>query len=124
MKFLGAVVLTVLLVNASGCVQTENSSALDGSRYDDIGGSAAFIAARTIITNNCTASGCHPDMAAATEDDYISANRLVPGNPEGSTIYNYLQGSTGSGPKSMPKNASALSSADILTIRDWVQNAQ
>jgi mono/diheme cytochrome c family protein len=121
----GYFILAVIFASiSSGCgVQTENSSSQDAKNYAPTTGandSVEFVAAKAIFASNC--NGCHT-FHTMTEAQMIASGRLVPGNPEGSSIYYRLIGSTGSGgPKNMPQ-AGSISATDVSAIRTWIANS-
>lgn len=119
-----ALTLIALLMSVTAC-QTENSSASDAGRYGgDSSGSANFVAAKAVITANCTTGGCHSNFAAlSSEADWLASSFVVAGNAESSQVYYRIIGSAGAGgPKNMPQGGS-LGAADLETIRNWVANA-
>lgn len=109
------ITLTSLLTN---CLQTENSSSVDVG----ITGTPEFMAARTILLNNCT--NCHigHDFHLLYEDQLVDRGDVVPGDFLNSPIYYRLAGSLGSeGPKDMPEGG-ALSGSDLQTIQTWIES--
>jgi hypothetical protein len=77
-----------------------------------------------IFQSNCAKSGCHD--AASHEDGYVLDNYanirskgIVPGNPAASKIYRSI--TTETGEDFMPRNAPALSEANVLLIKRWIQ---
>lgn len=77
-----------------------------------------------IFQSNCAKSGCH-DAASHEEgyvlDNYANIRRrgIVPGNPAASKIYKSI--TTETGEDFMPRNAPALSAANVLLIKRWIQ---
>ncbi len=112
--------ILILMGSLSSCLQTENSSTFDADMYGSIGGgSPEFIAARMIFTQSC--NGCHA-YHTQTEAQLAASGLIVAGNPEASPIYYRLIGSSGAmGPKDMPTGG-ALSSAELIQIRTWIEN--
>jgi mono/diheme cytochrome c family protein len=105
----------------SACIQTENSSSLDGDSYGTATGSPEFIAARLVFLQNC--NGCHA-YHTQTEAQLIAQGLAVAGNPEGSKLFYRLAGSSGaSGPKNMPTGGT-LSNDDLTAVFTWLQNIQ
>lgn len=77
-----------------------------------------------IFQSNCAKSGCHD--AASHEEGYVLDNYanirskgIVPGNPAASKIYNSITIARGEG--FMPRDAPALSAANVLLIKRWIQ---
>ena len=77
-----------------------------------------------IFQSNCAKSGCHD--AASHEDGYVLDNYanirkkgIVPGNPAASKIFKSI--TTETGEDFMPRNAPALSAANVSLIRRWIQ---
>lgn len=116
-----ALSLLVLLFGFTGCFQTENSNTLDADTYGNAEGTAEFLAARAIMTQNC-AGTCHA-YHTQSEADLKLQGLFVAGSPTTSKLYYRLTGSTGGpGPKDMPQTG-PLQSSDVETIRTWIQNA-
>lgn len=116
-----ALILFSLLL--SSCFQTENSSSLDADMYGNADGTAEFLAARTIMSNNC-AGTCHA-YHTQSETQLKAAGLFVAGSPENSKLYCRLAGSSTcsiSGSKNMPQGG-ALNSTDVAVIKTWIQNA-
>lgn len=114
-----SLLLLTVVFGQTGC-QTENSSSQDAGTYG--GGSAAFSAAKAILTNSCASCHLYHTMS---ESQLVSSGAIVAGNPEASPLYYRLTGSSG-GPvgaaKNMPTGGS-LSVSQIATIYDWITNA-
>ena len=109
--------LLLLSLNFTNCLQTENSSSVDTT----ITGSPEFLAARTVLVNNCI--NCHigHDFHLLYEEDFIERGYVEPGDFLNSPIYYRLEGSLGSeGPKNMPEGGT-LSASDIQTIQVWLE---
>ncbi len=86
------------------------------------GGSPQFVSARAILKKNC--AECHANNIASysSEADFISHNYVVPRNPQGSLLFQSLQGSNTGGSQDMPKGRAALSNEDIQTLRAWIES--
>lgn len=117
-------IISGLAILLSGCLQTENSNAQDGS-YDSTG-SAEFIAAKEVFRVNCTTS-CHQHaFETQTEAQLIQQGYVVAGSPTSSSIYYRIQGSIG-GPsgisKDMPTDKS-FSAGDLSIIVAWINSVR
>lgn len=96
---------------------------------EDTGGGTTvnpkFLLAKAIFDNKCItchrAGGDYPNLTNLKESTAVANNWVYPGNPEGSKLYNALQGSTGNGLKTMPKSGS-ISAAEVQTIADWINS--
>jgi hypothetical protein len=111
----------ILTLGAAGCFQTENSSSLDADTYGNLSGTAEFLAARTIFSQNCGGT-CH-NYHAQSEAQLKAAGLFIVGLPDSSKLFYRLVGSSGAqGPKNMPSGG-ALSSSDLQKIRYWIVNA-
>lgn len=117
--FLQKSALILLTLSLSACLlQTENSNSMDSEMYGDAGGSAEFLAARTIISQSC--NGCHA-YHTLTEAQLKSAGLIVGGDAANSKIFYRLAGSAGTqGPKDMPQSGAALSRDDLDVIEAWI----
>ncbi len=113
MKLLATLLLVSLL---TACLQTENSSSQDDS-FANVEGSAEFLAAKAVLTQNC--ASCHT-YHTRTEQELIDLGLVIAGSAETSELYGRLQNSSGSlGPKDMPENNS-ISVEDVETIKIWI----
>lgn len=87
--------------------------------------SPQFLAAKAIFDAKCTS--CHqvggnsPNLKNLTESKAVANGWVVKGNPQSSSLYYWLQGSSGSGPKTMPKGGS-MSAQEVQTIADWINS--
>lgn len=104
------------------CLQTQNSSSQDADQFEEQPtGNPAFLAARTVIANNC--ADCH-GYHNQTEEELISTNFVIPGDPENSMIFYRIKNSSGSqGPKNMPQTGE-LTEAELQIIFDWIDGIQ
>lgn len=107
----------LLAVPFSGCLQTENSSTGDDAFVDLDGASTEFIAANEIIQSNCAA--CHPSFRSYTEEDFINEDYIVPGDRDGSLLYNRMDIPSNSG--IMPPSGK-LVAEDLQLIEDWINS--
>ena len=75
---------------------------------------------RSILTTNCI--GCHAAFATNSLQDFetTSPPDVVPGNSSGSALYTMLNGAGGV----MPLGGTPLSTADLATIQNWINNLQ
>lgn len=106
--------LTIVSVLA-GCLQTENSSSLDG--FVPVG-EGLFGEVNQIFSNRCSAP-CH-DFHTYNEQFFIDTNRLTPGDPENSPIYYRIMGSMGpNGTKNMP-TFGTISASERDLIYQWI----
>ncbi|WP_373997754.1 cytochrome c [Bdellovibrio bacteriovorus] len=84
-----------------------------------------FVIAKAIYDAKCIS--CHksggnsPNLVNLSESKALSNGWVVKGNPQGSTLYNVLKGSSGSGAKSMPSGGS-ISAAEVQAIADWINS--
>jgi hypothetical protein len=117
---LGALVLT------SGCLQTENSSAIDAP---EVMGESNFVAVAQVLQGRCVK--CHDEFQITSEAELRTVKGrftgrlvVVPGFPEQSSLYSKLIGSTGGDEvKDMPAGGDGnLSSGEILSIHDFIQS--
>ena len=106
----------------SACLQTQNSSSQDGEQFEEQPtGNPAFLAARTVIANNC--ADCH-GYHNQSQEQLISTNFVIPGDPEASMIFYRIKNSSGSqGPKNMPQTGE-LSEAELQIIFDWIDGIE
>jgi len=125
---IGLLAITIL-IGLTACFQTENSSSQDKDTYGNIGGSAEFLAVRTILTNYC--ASCHAYHTLSEADMKLGGCAggpcIVAGSPDTSQIYCRLTGAAGSctvgSGKNMPQGSGGLSSSDLNAIRFWIVNA-
>ncbi len=111
---LTTLLISVVIVFFSGCLQTENSSSLDGEGPI---GSLAFLQASEVFNNKC--SQCH-DYHTLTEQDFINLSLAIPGDPEGSVVYYRNTGSLGPGGlKNMP-SVGSITAGELIIIYDWI----
>jgi mono/diheme cytochrome c family protein len=109
---------------ASCMVQTDNSVNGDASTFAPLppGTSKEFAQASTILKTNC--ASCHSnDFTGDSEEQLVSQNWIVPGNPDKSQIFGHLKGSGAKGgfTQDMPKDLPPLSHQDVRTIHDWIE---
>lgn len=121
MKMRKVIFLTFIIL-ATGCYKNQDSSTNDaGGLTVNPGDSVEFIAAKTLFVGSCGGGGCHGDFASKTEAQFKSEGLIIAGDPDNSSVYCRLAGSTGScGSKNMPKNQPALDSTELQTISDWI----
>lgn len=113
-------VLSLVILTASSCMQTENSNSLDADTFGS-GGSPEFVAAKMVFSNSC-AGTCH-EFHTKTEAELKALNYFTAGDPENSPLYYRINGSTGPrGAKNMPLGGS-VSAGDRNLIKIWIQNA-
>lgn len=118
MKWIRISVFVTLVAILTSCLQTENSSSADIG----ITGTPEFMAARTVLLNNCV--NCHQghDFHLLFEDELVTRGDVVPGDFLNSPIYYRLAGSLGSeGPKDMPEGGT-LSDSELQTIQTWIES--
>ena len=118
------VLLLSLFFWATACYENQDSSSDDaGGLTINPGDSAQFIAAKTLFAGSCAGGGCHSDFSSKTEAQFVAQGFVVPGDPDSSTVYCRLQGSTGAcggDPKNMPLGQPALDSSELLIVSDWI----
>lgn len=108
-------VFVVAIMMSVGCLQTENSSALDGHIPD---GDEVFLAVNQVFSNRCSAP-CH-DFHLQDVTSLISTGRVIPGDPESSPIYYRMQGSLGpNGNKDMP-TFGTINNTERELIYNWI----
>lgn len=112
--------LLSFVVFSVGCLQTENSSSIDGPQAS---GSLEFLAVSSAVKSKCSA--CHDftvTTEAASQEFFVSSGRVIAGDPENSPLFYRLMGSSGSkGPKDMPASGS-ISQDEIEAIQAWITN--
>lgn len=109
--------LFFLIIGAalSGCLQTENSSSMDG--FVPVG-EGLFGEVNQVFVNRCSAP-CH-DFSTYNEQFFIDTGRLIPGDPENSPIYYRIIGSMGpNGTKNMP-TFGTISPSERDLIYNWI----
>lgn len=118
------VIFLIFIVLAAGCYKNQDSSSDDaGGLTVNPGDSAEFIAAKTLFVGSCGGGGCHGDFASKTETQFKSEGLIIGGDPDNSSVYCRLAGSTGScGSKNMPKNQPALDSTELQVVSDWIMS--
>jgi hypothetical protein len=115
--------LTMIL---GACLQVNNSSTLDPTRYGSIvvgdgsPGGQRFAAAYGVFQSRCF--GCHPHgfEPFTTESEFTESGYVVPGDLAGSVLFQRIRGSGVPGKQDMPKNGT-LSTAELSTIRTWIE---
>lgn len=130
-RVLTSLELNVMSRSMANALQIYNVS-FDASLINDTGDgstsgpSEEFLAAKTVIDNNCLS--CHSssnygDFRNLTEAQYISKGLVVAKNPGASKIYYRLNGAlAGSGPRDMPEGGAALSTEDVAKIETWINS--
>lgn len=87
-----------------------------------------------IFSGNCTSSGCHDantqqsgvnltsyDAALASTGNQYGEKVINPGNPDESPLVDKIEANPQFGSR-MPENSSALSQANIDSIRAWIED--
>ena len=122
------ILLLILVVLTAACeLHVYNSATNDAFRFSSVSCDQSqpscqrFAAAITVVKNNCVL--CHSNMNAFQSDqDWISNGYVVKNNPATSSVFNRLRGAGLGGPQENMPQGGALSSAEVTTIRDWIQN--
>lgn len=121
-------VMARYLANANRISNVVFDPALVNEVTDGGGGSTEspqFLAAKAIFDAKCTSchqvGGTSPNLKNLTESKAVANGWVVKGNPQNSSLYYWLQGSVGSGPKTMPKGGS-MSAQEVQTIADWINS--
>lgn len=112
--------LMVCVLMSAGCLQTENSSALDKNLY---GGPEVadpeFAAAAEVFEARCSGASCHAFQNSSSAE-LVTDGLVVAGDAEGSEIYNRIRGSSGSqGAKNMPPSTT-IPTAEADVIKAWI----
>jgi cytochrome c553 len=108
----------------SGClVQTDNSVNGDASIFSNppSGSTQAFANVSAILKKNCVP--CHAsDIVSFSEQQLLAQGYVVAKDPDASMLYARLTGSNagGSFQETMPQGGPPLSSDDLATIRNWI----
>lgn len=116
--------IMVLFYSCSGPVQNSNTG--DKAQYggsQDVG-TVEFLAAKSIIKNQCAFCHTHVAWNGYLEADFIAAGLITADNPAASSIYYRNSGATsGPGPKTMPNGGyPAMSSGDLSIIIAWINS--
>jgi hypothetical protein len=126
-KLLAAAVLGALSLMPIGCGKVYNSSSFDPSIYGTSGGgttgSTTFLAAKTIINENCATCHTHPShqaWAGMGEADFIAQGLVTPGSLTGSMIYTKIQGNRTGIAGNMPDGGTLLTGAQLDTMEAWI----
>lgn len=85
------------------------------------GQNEAFFKATLTTQTTYPPDGMGGIMVGATPLFVPGAALVVPGNPDVSAIIQRVQSNVPVGPR-MPKNLPAISTADLATLRNWIQN--
>lgn len=104
----------------AGCeiLQTENSFSKDLALYGvSSGGTAAFIALKTVLQSNC--ASCHSDFVSYTEEEWVDNGYVIRGDADNSSLYQRLRGSNTGGPENMPPD-STLTTDEISVVNAWI----
>ena len=96
-------------------MQTENSNSQDKSNWAD--DDSPFGLAKKVMATSCTP--CH-SFQAMTEEQLVSTNRVVKGNPDTSLLFQRCSGAVG---PIMPPTG-ALSAGDLDKLREWITQMQ
>lgn len=123
-KILRSLLVTGAVISGAcslgGCMQTENSSALDKISSFVPTGTNQFSAAREVFAQNCVP--CHSYQGMSEAELVAMGLAVGGGNAEDSPIYYRLFNSSGElGPKNMPTSG-ALTTADINKIKAFVES--
>lgn len=106
------------------CGKINNSSSDDIATYSPpFVASGAFGNVQQILIQHCTF--CHSEWTQYTQDSFITAGLVTPGNITTSKLYfrNINSTVTGTGAKDMPNNASpAISLANLQIMADWINS--
>jgi uncharacterized membrane protein len=101
------------------CGRIINSSSSDEATYSPrAAGSPQHEAALAIISAKC--AECHGEWLTKSDAQFVSDGLIVPQNPTASLIY--YRNQLGPGPNNnMPTGGrSAMTSAELQTISDWI----
>lgn len=108
-----------LVVNLLGCGEVNNSSSLDADIYGaNVTGSAAFLAARYVLSSQCFR--CHGSWASYNESQFVSNGLVVARNASSSSLYTSIRGNDTGIAGNMPVGATNLTSEEISTIKSWI----
>jgi len=127
----------VLGLLLTGCGGDDDSGGPTSTGGDDPPDNPTFAAdIQPILTANCAVSGCHNLTAQAglnlslgvahnntvgvTSTEVPSLKRIVAGNSNNSFLVKKIEGIQSSGTRMPPPPRSALSSAQINTIKTWI----
>ncbi|MBX9766064.1 MAG: cytochrome c [Bdellovibrionales bacterium] len=101
-----------------GCGKVYNSSSSDFARYGSgVAGSANFVAARAVMSNQCFT--CHSNWAALDEAGFVAASLVVSRDLSGSKVYARLRGNSVNGTGNMPP-AGILSTQEVEAFSTWI----
>ena len=110
-------------MSAPGGEQAGNASGSESNQTHSQGGGTSastllYPNVQQLVQTKCQI--CHAPFANYSESDWIASGLVVPGAPNGSTLYSSLQGAgVAGGLNSMPKGGS-LSAAELGQIKDWI----
>ena len=132
------IVPLLLIMTTAGCGQLrETPTEPGGGGSPPPNANATFTRVQTeIFSPTCAQIGCHDSMYAQESLDLSagkayanivnqrsiessSLNRVTPGNPDGSYLYQKVAGSAGITGDRMPQGG-LLTSAQVLLIHDWI----
>jgi mono/diheme cytochrome c family protein len=125
-KYFTAGITALTLLAPLACGKIYNSSSYDSTIYGTATGSAQFLAAKTIITQNCASCHTRPSheaWAGMDEAAFKTARLIEPGSLINSQLYTKILGNRTTTPGNMPDGGTPLSSAQLDTIEDWIVNA-
>lgn len=113
----------------SGCgldLASFNSTATDALAYKDLvldttnPAVARFAAARNVLKSNCMNCHQHGSWGAYTEAEFISARLVAPGDVNGSSLHQRLNGYGATG--GMPQGGASISASEHTAITTWIEN--
>ena len=114
--------LAIFALLISSCGKIENSSSLDDVLYGDFTetGSADYLATKTSLNSYCIQ--CHAAWRTYSEQNFIDAGLVVPGDPASSKLYyRNANATSGAGPKNMPTSGyPPIPSSDLDVIANWI----
>ena len=114
----------VLFYSCSGPVQNSNTGdrAQYGGSQDT--GTPEFLAAKSIIKNQCAFCHYHLAWNGYLEADFIAAGFITADNPAASSIYyRNANAASGPGPRTMPNGGyPAMSAGDLSILITWVNS--
>jgi uncharacterized membrane protein len=124
-KIFSASIVVLLSLAPLGCGKVYNSSTYDANTYGNATGSSNFLAAKTVINENCATCHTHPThqaWAGMSEQQFIQQGLVVAGNLAGSQLYTKIQGNRTTVPGNMPDGGAPLTPDQITTIETWILN--
>jgi len=129
-------VLVIMAVGFAACSKSSNNVTGPQSGPDTTNVSFSN-QVQPIFTSNCALSGCHAGASAIYGQDLSAGHaysstvnvpsyenskimRIKPYQPDSSYLYLKITGASGISGVRMPYQRSPLDSADILTIKAWI----